>query len=621
MRNPEEFDAFYKDARDRLLLQTYALTGDLTASRAAVRDCFVVAWHQWRKISRLDDPEAWARPHAWAHAQRRHTARLWHRDKGLDPEIRATLDALGKLPVVQRKALLLTQLTTISLNDMAREIGLPRAEAERELQSATARLAVHRDVPTTSIRLLLEPLREHVATVSWPRATIIRRAGAARRRTHTTVAALVAVAGLVLTGSLVTDQAGVRPNLGREHVSSNGAHGRDLSGSATEPDAAPVELSGNNLLTTRQVAASVPGRHWRTTATHDNTAGDGLVLPCQQQRYADPDGVAALVRKFGTSPGKAAPRVSAIEATEVSTTQRRARATYDATLGWYAGCVDRRVQLLSTRRVTGVGDRAALLVLRAWDRPVTTMVVGVARTGQLTTTTMTRVTHTQTPDFGGTARLLATAVDGLCHLPEAGACSTRPKLTVVNPVPAGEVTSMLDEVDLPPVSGVERPWVGTEARKALDNDAATRCDQADFSAPPMTNNVTRSFVIPKAKLSVQFGLTETVGSLPASRAQAFVKQVRARMAACSDKDLGTDVSLVTQLATPRQDLSVWRLTTEISDNASVEYFMGIVRSGTSVAQIGFVPDRKVAMAPGAFGDLVDRALDRLAQMPPPRTRN
>ena len=146
MRNPDEFDAFYKDARDRLLLQTYALTGDLPASRSAVRDAFVAAWHHWRKVSRLDDPEAWARPHAWAHAQRRHTARLWHREKGLDPEVLATLDALGKLPVNQRKTLLLTQLSSVSMADMAREVGLPQAQAERELQRATAQFAVHRDV-------------------------------------------------------------------------------------------------------------------------------------------------------------------------------------------------------------------------------------------------------------------------------------------------------------------------------------------------------------------------------------------------------------------------------------------------------------------------------------------
>ena len=42
------------------------------------------------------------------HAQRRHTARLWHRDKGLDPEVKEILDILGRLTMRQRKALLLS---------------------------------------------------------------------------------------------------------------------------------------------------------------------------------------------------------------------------------------------------------------------------------------------------------------------------------------------------------------------------------------------------------------------------------------------------------------------------------------------------------------------------------
>ena len=41
---------------------------------------------------------------------------------------------------------------------MAREISLPRAEAERVLQTATAQFAVHRDVSTTHIRPLFDPL-------------------------------------------------------------------------------------------------------------------------------------------------------------------------------------------------------------------------------------------------------------------------------------------------------------------------------------------------------------------------------------------------------------------------------------------------------------------------------
>jgi len=251
-----EFDAFYKDTRSRLLLQTYALTGDLPASRSAVRDTFVVAWHLWPKISRLPDPESWARPHAWSHAQRRHTARLWHRDKGLDTDAKATLEALAKLPVSQRKALLLTHLASVSMSDLAREVGLPRAEAERVLQTATAQFAVHRDVATTHIRPLFEPLREQIESSTWPRPSILRRAGAARRRTHTLVGVGIAVAAVIVSGSLVTDASGVRPTLAREPVT------RTPSPSASpSPKPEPPEtFTEDVLLTAAQVSQHVPGR-------------------------------------------------------------------------------------------------------------------------------------------------------------------------------------------------------------------------------------------------------------------------------------------------------------------------------------------------------------------------
>ncbi len=582
-----------------------------------MRDTFVVAWHHWRKISGLDDPETWARPHAWPHAQRRHTARLWHRDKRLDPDAQATLDALGQAhrPPAQGAAADPADHRSRWPTWPARS-GLPLADAERELQTATAQFAVHREVPTTSIRTLFEPLRQQAETVRWPRATIIRRSGAARRRTHTAVGVVATVAALVLTGSLVTDAAGLRPSLaGRP------ATAPDTPAASTTPvDPLPDDVAEGALLTAAQVAEEVPGRGWTVTGTDNNSSGDGLVLPCQQARYADGQGVGALIRSFETRAPEGRPRPLATHATEVSGSPRAARKAYATTLGWYAGCQDPRVQLLSTRRVEQVGDAAMLLVLRDWDRPVTTLVVGIARTGLLTTTTLTQVPGTGIPNFGGAARLLATAVDGLCTLPDAGACAGKPELTVVRPLPVGQVPGMLAEVDLPPVTGVDRPWVGTEPRKAVVNVAATRCDEADFSGKAMTNNITRSFLIPKAKLPVQFGLTQTVGSLPAGQARAFVDRIRSKMASCSDRDLGTEVRRVLQSSTQQRDLTVWHVTIEISDRYSVIYLMGIVRTGTSLAQIGFVPDRGVAMPRGAFSHLAERALDRLEKLPPPRKR-
>ncbi len=62
---------------------------------------------------------------------------------------------------------------------------------------------------------------------------------------------------------------------------------------------------------------------------------------------------------------------------------------------------------------------------------------------------------------------------------------------------------------------------------------------------------------------------------------------------------------------------MWRLTTELDDRRSVTYLMGIVREGTAVGQVGFVPDRGVTMGTGDFVALVARAGERLPAMPPP----
>ncbi|MCW2766049.1 MAG: hypothetical protein JWO11_2008 [Nocardioides sp.] len=609
MRDPDEFDAFYLDARERLLLQTYALTGDLTASRGAVRQAFVVAWHHWRKVSRLEDPEAWVRPIAWTHAHRRQTARLWHRDKDLDPEVRATLDALGKLPVNQRKALLLTQLAAVSMDQMAREVGLPLDRAERELQTATAQFSMTRDVPTPVIRSLFGPLAATAAASRWPRSPILRRAGARRRRAHTTLGAAVAVAVMVLSGSLVTDAAGVRPTLAREHPHLD--HERQLAVAATA-------LPETALLGAAQLDGLLTGGTWRVTSTNDNSVGNGLVMPCQQERYADPHGTAAFFRDFAsTSTRKHAPDASAIQSTEASATLPAARRTYLRSVGWYAGCVDERVQLLATRRVAGVGDQAMLLSLRAWHAPASTLVVGVARTGRLTTTTISRIDSVVPPPINRSARLLAAAVDGLCGLPDAGACTGTPRPEPVRALAVGAAPGMLAEVDLPPVTGVSRPWVGTQPQRARQNVAATPCDNADFDARGITGNLTRSFLIPGSALPAQFGLTETVGSMPASQAVAFVARVRDGLAKCPDRNLGTVVTRVSDLGSRAQDLTVWNLTTQITDKVTVRYLMAIVRSGTAVAQVQFVPSGDVGMPDDAFVALAQRALERLPELAPP----
>ena len=89
------------------------------------------------------------------------------------------------------------------------------------------------------------------------------------------------------------------------------------------------------------------------------------------------------------------------------------------------------------------------------------------------------------------------------------------------------------------------------------------------------------------------------------------------MASCSDRALGSDVVSLASSSGKDQDLSVWRVTSELNDNETMTYMMGIVRDGTAVGQVGFVPTRELTMAPGAFDTVVRRALARLAYQPRP----
>src|SRR5262245_40125438 len=252
---------------------------------------------------------------------------------------------------------------------------------------------MHRHLPSTAVRRALEGLAPATESVRWPRSSIVMRAGSARRRTHTAVGVTTAVAAVLVTGSLVTDASGAHPALASKGILEGITSGPAQPKETTPPP--PDPLTPAALLGATQVAKAVPGS-WSQGTTTTNTAGDGLVFTCQGSRYADMRGIGALVRTFtGTGP-KDGP-LTAGQSAEASADTDAAERAYQTTVGWYSGCTSPRVQLLSTHRVKGVGDEAALMVLRSWADPATTQVVGVARTGGLTTTVVNTVTGMTDP--------------------------------------------------------------------------------------------------------------------------------------------------------------------------------------------------------------------------------
>lgn len=594
-------------------MQTYALTGDLPAARAGVRDAFVEAAHHWRKVTHSgSDPEDWIRPVAWRNAVRKHSARIWHKDKALDESLAATFEALGQLSLQQRKILLLRHLVRLHLTDIAREVGQSQRVVQDELDEATERFETHRGERVTALPTLLVGLTQRGEGTQLPRPTIIRRAGTARRRVHTVVGVLAAMAVLGGAGIVVTQDDGDAASLAGERLIGSPTPG-PAKASVPQP-----ELEPEQLLDAAQVDRLAPGNAWGTPSTSTNTNEKTASLPCRKSRFADPMAKGSLVRTFPGKSTKTKPAASITQTSELSASEKAADSAFNRTVDWYAECAEPQVQLISTQSVRGVGDDAMIFALRSWRRPTTTYSVGIARTGRVTTTTFGKLPGDGSAAMGPMSFVLSASINRLCGEPGTGTCAGSPKIRQIPPLPVGEVPAMLSEIDLPRVKGVGFAWSGTPPKKALDNDAKSNCDHTtSFAKAPMKNNYTRTFLIDKkAKLNPLFGITETIGTLPNSRAaKNFVEGIKRQMGNCEERLLSLSVTQRLDQSGKKQQITFWSLENELKDGKIVGSMMGIVRKGRAIAQIGFVSAPRASLTIGDFQALVMRALDRLSTLP------
>lgn len=586
----EQFDALYQGGRRELLLQAFVLTGDIPAATHAVRDAYVAARHHWDKVSRLEEPEEWIRPRAWAGAQRRHAAHPWHREKSLTPEQVTVLEAVHELPDLDRRVLLLDVLARLPLADLAREVAIPRDRAERLLAMARAGTAVTLGIDPSRLEERLRLLEGALAGTRLPRPVTVRRNGVSRRRTHAVVSAVVLVALALGAGAFVLAEPGEEPaNLG------------------------PL-VPRSMLLGVDQVRLLAPAAAWQHAGTSDNTTGSGLHSLCQREIFADEKGAGAWVRIFST-PGK--PARSVTETVEISKSADAAKQAYDTTVGWFAGCG--RARLLDAYTLTGVGDKAQALLLHVPGKPVRNYFVGIARTGDLTVSTLVETREGRSPRPRLLMRVLADAVQKLCASRVGGACAATPDIAPVLPPSSGEGAGLLAVADLPPVPGIRQPWAGTRPQVPVGPIASTTCDRTDFTGRGAKGPLSRTFLIPQAKLPPRFGITETIGRLADERAaRVFYDRIPKRLAACEDEQLSTSITAehLEKDGFRGSQFALWRVENEVNSERTVVFWMGVARVGTYVAQVQFAPADGHDIDEETFRALVTRARDRLFELVP-----
>jgi RNA polymerase sigma-70 factor, ECF subfamily len=151
-RGTASFDAFYAATVRRTTHTLYAMTGDLGEAQDAVQEAYARAWQRWSTVSGYGDPEAWVRTVArrvavsrWRKARNAVSAMVRSGPPDAPPEPAVdhvlVVDALRRLPETQRHALVLHHLVGMTVDDVARELGVPVGTVKARLSRGRSALA------------------------------------------------------------------------------------------------------------------------------------------------------------------------------------------------------------------------------------------------------------------------------------------------------------------------------------------------------------------------------------------------------------------------------------------------------------------------------------------------
>jgi RNA polymerase sigma-70 factor (ECF subfamily) len=143
------FDAFVRASGGPLFGQAYLLTGQYHEAQDLVQETFVRAWQHWRKVSGYDDPLGWAR-----HVLHNLAVSRWRRNRRrrTEPEVEGSVappdighldlvEALGRLPERQRRAIVLHDVVGMDVAEIAVELGSPEGSVRGWLSRGRATLA------------------------------------------------------------------------------------------------------------------------------------------------------------------------------------------------------------------------------------------------------------------------------------------------------------------------------------------------------------------------------------------------------------------------------------------------------------------------------------------------
>ena len=158
----DDLDALYAGSYRRLVVQMYAICGDLNDAEDAVQEAFITAIRKRRTLRTVQNREAWIRTVAlhrlhrgWRHAAVVRRRQIADRNEQptveVGPEHVTLVSALKQLDPRQREVIVLYHLADLSLAEIANHLDIPIGTVKSRLGRGRTRLSellVEREEPS-----------------------------------------------------------------------------------------------------------------------------------------------------------------------------------------------------------------------------------------------------------------------------------------------------------------------------------------------------------------------------------------------------------------------------------------------------------------------------------------
>lgn len=379
---------------------------------------------------------------------------------------------------------------------------------------------------------------------------------------------------------------------------------------------APATLSDTHLISAADLNTARPGTTWVVKDTVASPGGGAPQPVCLLTTSEGlPTATNSLLRTIGADAGGTG---ALLQRVDTYADVDAATKVFNAKKAQLGGCTRTLAWIVGGAGVTGLADDATIITVDIQNAIAEYHTLLLVRSGTaVSIVDATQVSAALTPE-----ELLGAATAGftrLCSL-TTGTCPATPKAAAAPP-PATIDPGWLATNDLPRITAGTGEWGATKVTSDL-SVTGSKCENVDLNTPPgVANKNVRTYIMSNDPAALGYGVDEVrYGLNDAAAATALAGQLNSNLAGCAARTPTATVQSVPAVEAAGEpgtkfSFATYKVSQKVNDTKTISFRVAIVWSGARVVYLLANPANGYDFADPAWTSVVQRAGERLTQLP------